>query len=104
MERLFEVRRHPDDTPVCEMMQQSSGPWIRAMGGRETESACMWSEAFLDPACALHKLWVAGGRGFGEGLRSKQGAWFGVGFGTNRKSQRQAASLALGGGVTNMLC
>ena len=34
----------------------------------------------------------------------KQGAGFGVGFGTNRKSQRQAASLALGGGVTNMLC
>ena len=29
--RLGEVRRHADDTPAgCEVMQQSSGPWIRA--------------------------------------------------------------------------
>ena len=30
VERLLEVRRHADDTPGCEVMQQSSGPWIRA--------------------------------------------------------------------------
>ena len=56
VERLLEVRRHADDTPGCEVMQQSSGPWIRATRHAD------WVHTQLDADFARIGLARASGR------------------------------------------